>query len=51
MVFKILISDPLSEDGIYPLREADNIEVVIDTGLSPEAVVKKNRGVRWLISS
>lgn len=41
MTFKILISDPLSEDGIYPLREADNIEVVIDTGLSPEQLLKK----------
>lgn len=41
MVFKILISDPLSEDGIYPLREADNIEVVIDTGLSHEQLLKK----------
>ena len=41
MVFKILISDPLSEDGIFPLREADNIEVVIDTGLSHEELLKK----------
>src|SRR5690625_5067047 len=41
MAFKILISDPLSEDGIFPLREADNIEVVIDTGLSHEELLKK----------
>ncbi|MBO1002378.1 phosphoglycerate dehydrogenase [Pseudogracilibacillus auburnensis] len=41
MVFKILISDPLSEDGIFPLREADNIEVVIDTGLSKEELLNK----------
>src|SRR5690625_3053051 len=34
MVFKILISDPLSEEGIYPLREAENVEVVINTNLS-----------------
>jgi len=33
MAFKILISDPLSEDGIYPLREADNIEVDMKTDL------------------
>lgn len=33
-MFKILISDPLNEDGIYPLREADNIEIDIQTGLS-----------------
>lgn len=41
MVFKILISDPLSEDGIFPLREADNIEVVIDIGLSPDELLNK----------
>ncbi len=41
MAFKILISDPLSEDGIFPLREADNIEVEIDTGLSPEELLNK----------
>jgi len=41
MVFKILISDPLSEEGIFPLREADNIEVVIDTDLSPEQLLNK----------
>src|SRR5699024_7882256 len=40
-VFKILISDPLSEDGIYPLREADNLEVEVDTGLDPEALLEK----------
>ena len=40
-MFKILISDPLSEDGIYPLREADNLEVEVDTGLDPEALLKK----------
>src|SRR5699024_10015600 len=40
-VFKILISDPLSEDGIYPLREPDNLEVEVDTGLDPEALLKK----------
>src|SRR5699024_2846812 len=38
---KILISDPLSEDGIYPLREADNLEIEVDTGLDPEALLKK----------
>src|SRR5690625_207326 len=34
MVFKILISDPLSEEGIYPLREAENVEIVINTNRS-----------------
>ena len=41
MVFKILISDPLSEDGIFPLREADNIEVIVETGLSKEVLLSK----------
>ncbi len=40
-VFKILISDPLSEDGIYPLREADNLEIDVDTGLEPDELLKK----------
>jgi D-3-phosphoglycerate dehydrogenase len=33
---KILISDPLNEAGIYPLREKENFEVMIKTGQSPE---------------
>lgn len=41
MTFKILISDPLSEDGIFPLREAENLEVVIDTGLSNDELLSK----------
>jgi len=41
MTFKILISDPLSEDGIYPLREAENLEVVVEPGLSPEELLNK----------
>lgn len=38
-MFKILISDPLSEEGIYPLREAENIEVDIKTDLSPDQLL------------
>ncbi|MDX8045427.1 phosphoglycerate dehydrogenase [Gracilibacillus sp. S3-1-1] len=41
MTFKVLISDPLSEDGIKPLREADNVQVDIDTGLSPDELIEK----------
>ena len=40
MTYRVLISDPLSEDGIYPLREADNLEVDIITDLTPEELVK-----------
>lgn len=36
MTYKVLISDPLSEDGIQPLRAAGNITTVMDTNLSPE---------------
>lgn len=36
MAFQILISDPLSEDGIYPLREAEGFNIVMETGLTPE---------------
>lgn len=41
VVFKILISDPLSEDGIYPLRQADNLEVVIETDLTEEQLLQR----------
>ncbi|QDP42010.1 phosphoglycerate dehydrogenase [Radiobacillus deserti] len=41
MVLKVLISDPLSEDGIYPLRQAEHIEVTVDTGLTPEELAEK----------
>lgn len=36
MTFQILISDPLSEEGIYPLRQAEGMNVVIETNWSPE---------------
>ncbi|WP_149473449.1 phosphoglycerate dehydrogenase [Oceanobacillus polygoni] len=36
MMFNILISDPLSEDGIRPLREAPNMNLVNETNLSTE---------------
>lgn len=40
MTFKILISDPLSEEGIYPLREADHIEIDIKTELTTEQLLE-----------
>ncbi|MGK7376696.1 phosphoglycerate dehydrogenase [Planococcus sp. 1R117A] len=36
MTYNILISDPLSEDGIYPLRQADGFNLVMETNLTPE---------------
>ena len=36
MAFNILISDPLSEDGIYPLRQAEGMNIVVETDWTPE---------------
>src|SRR5699024_12008598 len=47
--FNILISDPLSEDGIYPLREADNLNVLLDTGLSESELLEKVKDADGLL--
>lgn len=36
MVFNILISDPLSEEGMQPLRKNENMKIVTDTNLTPD---------------
>lgn len=41
MTYKILISDPLSEEGIFPLRQAENVEVVVETDLSNELLLER----------
>src|SRR5699024_4766754 len=41
MSFNILISDPLSEEGIFPLREADNFNVTIKTDLTNDELLKE----------
>ncbi|MFD1928406.1 phosphoglycerate dehydrogenase [Sporosarcina siberiensis] len=41
MTFNILISDPLSEEGIYPLRQAEGMNIVIDTNSTPEELAMK----------
>lgn len=41
MTFNILISDPLSEDGIFPLREAEGFNIVVNTALTPEQLGEK----------
>ena len=41
MTFNILISDPLSEEGIYPLRQAEGMNIVIETGWSPEELANR----------
>lgn len=49
MTYNILISDPLSEDGIFPLREADDVEVVKETDLSNELLLKRIAGFDALL--
>lgn len=43
MTFNLLISDPLSEDGIYPLRQAEGLNIVIDTTMTPAELAEKIR--------
>ncbi|MFZ3577303.1 phosphoglycerate dehydrogenase [Virgibacillus sp. DJP39] len=38
MTFNILISDPLSEEGIQPLRANENMNIEINTALTPDAL-------------
>ncbi|TAA73567.1 phosphoglycerate dehydrogenase [Planococcus salinarum] len=47
--YKILISDPLSEEGIFPLREAEGISVVFDTELNPQELAEKIAGFDALL--
>lgn len=49
MTFKILISDPLSEEGIFPLREAENITVEKSTDLSETELLTKVADVDGLL--
>lgn len=39
MTFQVLISDPLSEDGLKPLQVAENIELVINPGWNEEELL------------
>ncbi|PIC62880.1 phosphoglycerate dehydrogenase [Sporosarcina sp. P13] len=49
MAFKVLISDPLSEDGIFPLRQAEGFEIVIDTDLTPDQLKDRIKGFDALL--
>lgn len=40
MMYNILISDPLSEDGIQPLRAASNVNIVFQTDLTTEVLLE-----------
>ena len=50
-VIKVFIADPLSEDGIFPLREEKdmNLEIIVDTGNSQEEFIEKIKDVDALI--
>ncbi|SEO41588.1 D-3-phosphoglycerate dehydrogenase [Amphibacillus marinus] len=39
MTYRVLISDPLSEDGIFPLRQASTIKVDVKTDLTEAELV------------
>ena len=49
MTFHVLISDPLSEDGIYPLRQAAGMNIVIETNLTPEQLGNRIDGFDALL--
>lgn len=49
MVYHILVADPLSEDGIYPLRQTDGLEITIATDLPKEALLEKIKDVDALL--
>jgi len=40
-VFKVLITDPLSPQGIDILRRAEDVQIVEKTDLAPEALLKE----------
>lgn len=41
MTYKVLITDPLSEDGIFPLRQEDDFELTIKTDLTNEELIEE----------
>lgn len=47
----VFIADPLSEDGIFPLRQETELDlnVIIDTGLTPEELISKIADVDVLL--
>lgn len=49
MTYRVLIADPLSEEGLRPLKEAEGIEVVVSTDLSTEDLLEKIKDFDALI--
>ncbi|QCR33671.1 phosphoglycerate dehydrogenase [Lysinibacillus sp. SGAir0095] len=50
-LINVFIADPLSEDGIFPLRQETelNLNVVIETGLAPEELISRIEDVHVLL--
>ena len=46
---KLLISDPLSEDGLKILREIEGAEIVIKTGMSEDELILALQDVEAII--
>jgi len=47
----VFIADPLSEDGIFPLRQEQDLDlnIIVDTGLAPEELIAKIADVDVLL--
>src|SRR5699024_1658012 len=41
MTYKVLVADPLSEEGLYPLKEAENIEVINTPGMTEDELLEQ----------
>lgn len=49
MTHKVLITDPLSEEGLLPLKEADHIHIVIKTDLTDDDLLDEIKHVDALL--
>lgn len=49
MTYHILIADPLSEEGIHPLRQVDGLEITIATDLSTDELLERIKGFDALL--
>ena len=47
----VFIADPLSDDGIFPLRQETELDlnVIVDTGLAPEQLIARIEDVDVLL--
>lgn len=49
MIHKVLVADPLNEEGLLPLKQAENIEVIVDTTMSEERLLERIKDVDALL--